>query len=184
MASQRPECGAVRCGTLTEEDTDLARAALELNGSERAALEPARIPLDVPATFESYLELTELIGRVVEPMDTGELSFELLEATYGVNLPELSLRAPIDKRLLALTTRVCYSGSFSESFNSVDDGPKVSVDGNTIESREGDIDTIASGDTIDFLTIYEIDEGITALEVLFNTQDEVITRVPVALPAL
>lgn len=167
-----------------EEDTDLAGAVLELNGSERATLEPALIPLDVRTTFESHVELIELIGQTIEPQGAGELSFEVLEATYGVNLPELSVRAPIDKRLLALTTRVGYSGNFSESFNSVDDGPKVSVNGNTIESREGDIDTISSGDTIDFLTIYEIDEGTVSLEILFDTQDETIARVPVALPAL
>jgi hypothetical protein len=77
----------------------------------------------------------------------------VLDALYGVNLREQEQRAPVDKRLVALNTRVAYSGNFSESFSAVSDGPKLSVDGNTLSAVEGEIDTIPSGGTIDFLTI-------------------------------
>jgi hypothetical protein len=163
---------------------DFTGAALELNGAERGVLEPLRIPLDVPQTFESDAAVESLAGQVVAPTGEGDLQFEVLEARYGVNLPELGRRARIDTRMFSLNTRVGYSGSFSKSFSSTSDGPKIVVDGNTIEAVEGDIDTIPSGDTIDFLTIFEFDEEVTEFELTFDTGDGVLTRVPVVLPAL
>jgi hypothetical protein len=100
-----------------------------------------------------------------------------------VNLREQERRAPIDQRFVALNTRVGYSGSFSESFSAIDDGPKLSVDGNTLSAVEGEIDTIPSGGSIDFLTIYAIDETATTFDVVFDTGDAVFVRLPVVLPA-
>lgn len=91
----------------------------------------------MPAQFESVVEVEALVGQTVVPAAEGELSFEILEATYGVNLPEQSDRAPFDKRLFRVLTRVSFSGNFSESFNSVNDGPKVVIGGEVIEREEG-----------------------------------------------
>ncbi len=164
---------------------EFAGAMLEINGADRTTLEPMRIPLDMPATFESVADVTTLVGQTVMPTsEEGDLSFEILEATYGVNLPAQSDRAPFDKRLFRVVTKVSYTGGFSESFSAVDDGPKVVVDGVVFEAEDGDIDTIPSGGSIDFPMLFHIDEGVTAIELEFDTQDGMTTRLPVTLPAL
>jgi hypothetical protein len=165
------------------EDTSFVGAALEVNGADRTTLEPMRIPLDTAGAFESEVELTSLVGQVIAPMAEGDLSFEVLDASYGANLIELERRAPVDQRLVALNTRVSYSGAFSKSFSAVDDGPKLSVNGNSLSAREGEIDTIPSGGSIDFLTLYAIDEDATEFDVVLDTGDEVFVRLPVVLPA-
>jgi hypothetical protein len=164
---------------------EFAGAVLEINGADRTTLEPMRIPLDMPATFESVADVTSLVGQTVMPAtEEGELAFEILEATYGVNLPAQSDRAPFDKRLFRVVTRVSYSGNFSESFSAINDGPKVVVGGVTFDAEEGEIDTIPSGGSIDFPMLFHIDEGVTAIELEFDTQDGMTTRLPVTLPTL
>jgi hypothetical protein len=164
---------------------EFAGAVLEVNGADRTTLEPLRIPLDMPATFESVADVTSLVGQTVTPTsEEGELSFEILEATYGVNLPAQSDRAPFDKRLFRVVTRVSYSGTFSESFSAINDGPKVVVGGVAFDAEEGGIDTIPSGGSIDFPMLFHIDEGVTAIELEFDTQDGMTTRLPVTLPTL
>jgi hypothetical protein len=165
-----------------EEGTAFEGAALEVNGADRATFEPLRIPLDTEQVFEHEIELSSLVGQLVAPVAEGEVSFEVLDASYGINLLQLGRRAPRGLRLVMLNCRVRFLGSFSLSFSSTRDGPRVSVDGNALASIVGDIDTIPSGGFIDFVTVYEIDPAATGFDVVFDTGDTAFTRLPVVLP--
>jgi hypothetical protein len=167
-----------------EEDADFSGAALELNGTDRETFEPLRIPLGSAEEFESEVELPALVGETFQPFEDGELTFEVLDAVYGVNIAESGRRAPRDQRLVALTVRVGYEGDFSYSFSTDDDGPRISFNGSSHEADNGRIETIGSGDTEDFVLIYGVDEDATEFDVVFDTGDPEVERVAVEVPSL
>jgi hypothetical protein len=168
---------------LANEDITFEGAALEVNGSDRETYEPLRIPLDTKQVFEDEIELSSLVGRLVAPVAEGELSFEVLDASYGINLFQLGARAPLGLRLVRLNCRVRFLGSFSEAFSSSQDGPRVSVNGNALASVVGELGLIESGSFVDFVTMYEIDAAATRFDVVFDTGDTAFARLPVVLPA-
>jgi hypothetical protein len=167
-----------------EEDSDFRGAELELNGAEREKFEPLRIPLGIEGEFESQAKLPGLVGQTFEPVEDGELSFEVLDAVYGVNLIASGRRAPRDQRLVALTVRVGYEGNFSHSFSTDDEGPRLSYNGSSHVSDDNQIDTIEGGESQEFTLVYSVDENVDELDVVFNTGDPDLDRVQVDLPSL
>jgi hypothetical protein len=120
----------------------------------------------------------------VAPATEGRrLTFEVLDASYGVNLLQLGRRAPRGLRMVLLNCRVTFFGGFSQSYRSDRDGPQVSVNGNALASVVSRIDTIDAGESVDFVTVYEIDPAATGFDVVFDTGDTEFTRLPVVLPA-
>lgn len=167
---------------LATEDTPLAGASLEINGTDRETFEPMLIPLDRQASFESEIVLSSLVGQVITPTAGGDLTFEVLDAAYGVNLTRAGRRAPRDRRLVLLNCRVSVSSIFGKSYDGTVEGPRVSVNGNSQAATEGALDTIYRDESIESQTLYEIDAKATAFDVIFDTDGETFTRVPVPLP--
>jgi len=154
------------------DDASLRGAAVEINGSERDVLEPLSIPLDEERDFESQVELPELVGESFQPGNAGDLSFEIVDAVYGVNLLSNGRRAPLDQRLVQLTVRAANTGGSSVSFDTEDDGPRISFDDKSIVADEVQVEAIESGESRRFVMIYAIDEGVSEFDLVFDASDE------------
>src|SRR6185295_1682532 len=115
---------------------------------------------------ESEIELSSLVGQVIAPTAGGDLTFEVLDAAYGVNLMRAGRRALRDRRLVQLNCRVSASGIYGEAY---DEGPKLSVNGNSQAAVEEPLVAILGGESIESQTFYDIDAKATAFDVIFDT---------------
>jgi len=154
------------------DDASLRGAAVEINGSERDVLEPLRIPLDEERDFESQVELPELVGESFQAENAGDLRFEIVDAVYGVNLLSNGRRAPLDQRLVQLTVRAANTGGSSVSFDTAEDGPRISVEDESILADEVQVEEIESGETRKFVLVYAIDESASEFDLVFDASDE------------
>jgi len=165
-----------------EDNAKLNGASLEINGSDRDALEPLPIPLDEKTEFASQRELSELVGESFESDGKSGLSYTIVDAVYGVNLEDSGRRAPRDKRLVELTVRVGYDGDSDEtSFDSSDDAPRLSYEDHLLIPDAFDTRTIESGHSHDFVMVYGIDEQASYVDLVVDSSD---FEMGVELPAL
>jgi hypothetical protein len=167
-----------------EDAANLRGAAVEINGSERDVLEPLSIPLDEERDFESQVELRHLVGESFDADDGQELSLEIVDAVYGVNLLSSGRRAPLDQRLVQLTVRASNTGASSLSFDAREDGPRISLDDDSIVAAEGQVEKIKSGATREFVMVYAIDEAVRQFDLVLDLDDEAGSCVSVELPPL
>lgn len=166
-----------------EDTAKLEGASVEINGSDRATLEPLSIPLDAKGKFASQVKLPDLVGETFEP-DDGSLRFEILDAVYGVNLEETGRRAPRDQRLVQLKVRVGYNGDDDQvSFSSSEDAPRISIGDKTFAPDAFDTKTIDNGETRDFVMVYPIAETASRMDLVLDAgQEEMETGI--RLPSL
>jgi hypothetical protein len=83
----------------------LVGAQLELNGFERRALEPERLPLDEPIELVHSYTVNDLEGVRLVSDEPGGDDTEILDARWGANSP-LGFRSAPDERLLTLHLRI------------------------------------------------------------------------------
>jgi hypothetical protein len=167
-----------------DDSAKLEGASLEINGSDRALLEPLSIPLDAETEFASQVKLSDLVGETFEPDDDSSLRFEILDAVYGVNLEDTGRRAPRDQRLVQLKVRVGYNGDNDQmSFNSGDDAPLISIDDKTFAPDAFDTKTIESGETRDFVLVYPIAETASRMDLVLDDGNEKM-ETGIELPSL
>jgi hypothetical protein len=167
-----------------EDNANLEGASLEINGSDRTALEPLAIPLDSKSKFASQVKLSDLVGETFEPDDDSSLRFEILDAVYGVNLEDTGRRAPRDQRLVQLKVRVGYNGDSDQmSFSSAEDAPRISIGDNSFAPDAFDTKTIASGKTHDFVMVYPIAETASRMDLVLDAGSESM-ETDIELPSL
>ncbi|MEO8177304.1 MAG: hypothetical protein ABI895_00600 [Deltaproteobacteria bacterium] len=167
-----------------EDNAKLEGASLEINGSDRALLEPLPIPLDQKTEFASQVKLSNLVGETFSPDDDSSLRFEILDAVYGVNLEATGRRAPRDQRLVQLKVRVGYEGDDDKiSFSATDDAPRISINGKTFVPDAFDTKTIESGETHDFVMVYPIAETASRMDLVLDAGTEEMAT-DIELPSL
>jgi hypothetical protein len=154
------------------DNAKLNGASLEINGSERDALEPLPIPLDEKSTFASQVELSELLGESFQSDSDSGLSYKIVDAVYGVNLEDTGRRAPRNERLVELTVRVSYDGDSDEtSFDDDKDAPRLAFDDNVFAPDAIAVRTIQSGKSHDFALVYRIEEDTSYVDLVFDSGD-------------
>jgi hypothetical protein len=163
-------------------DVSLRGASLEVNGSERDVLEPLQIPLDDKKAFESQVELSEIVGESFEPEDDGEWTFEIVDASYGVNLEDSGRRAPRDHRFVELTVRVGHEGDSSKSF-AIGDAPRLAIGERSVAPEDFDGERIDGGESLDFVMVYAIDEDASDFDLVVDMGEDLFTT-SVELPSL
>jgi len=167
-----------------EDNAKLEGASLEINGSDRALLEPLPIPLDQKTEFASQVKLPDLVGETFAPDDDSSLRFEILDAVYGVNLEATGRRAPRDQRLVQLKVRVGYDGDNDQiSFSAADDAPRISIGDKTFVPDAFDTRTIESGETHDFVMVYPIAETASRIDLVLDAGREEMAS-DIELPSL
>ena len=154
----------------------LAPGLVDHSGEGAAALQRANavIALDVKSDFESQVRLPDLEGSLFEADESGEFSFEIINALYGVNLESSGRRADRDQRLVELTVRVGNASDDSATFDASDEAVRISVDGSYISPEKFDAKTLASGEHHNFVLVYSIRENLSAFDLLIDLGDVIV----------
>lgn len=177
------ESASTRLFYRVADDAELGGASIEINGADRRRQEPLLIPLDREHTFESEVRIDDLVGRFFQPEGAGDLTFEILDATYGVNLVGQGRRAPRDTRLVQLDVRVKTTGDYETPFRNRERGLLLEIDGDRVVPEERIAAPVGAWDVLDVRLTYPVEEGVSEVELVVDVGDYEVTRVPVSLPA-